>query len=87
MGVKERELIRREFLRSLSVADARTPVPEKSEAGHTWLRAAVLRDPFGSDPVDKLRVLAQAEEWSTGSLALGRPAGRTLTGRSAFGGP
>lgn len=51
------------------------------------MRAAVLRDPFGSDPVDKLRVLAQAEEWSTGSLAPGRPAGPTLTGRSAFGGP
>ncbi|MCL6498551.1 MAG: hypothetical protein K6U07_00780 [Firmicutes bacterium] len=48
-----------------SVADARTPVAEKPDAGRRWLRAAVLRDPFESNPADKLRVLAEAETWST----------------------
>ncbi len=48
-----------------SVADKRVPVAEKPDAGRRWIRAACIRDPFGSNPPDKLRVLADAEQWST----------------------
>jgi hypothetical protein len=48
-----------------SVADSRTPVAEKPDAGRRWIQAACIRDPFGSNPPDKLRVLADAEQWST----------------------
>jgi hypothetical protein len=48
-----------------SVAESRTPVAEKPDAGRRWIQAACIRDPFGSNPPDKLRVLADAEQWST----------------------
>jgi ABC-type glycerol-3-phosphate transport system substrate-binding protein len=48
-----------------SVADRRVPLADKPSEGRRWMRAAVLRDPFGSNPLNKLAVLADSEEWST----------------------
>lgn len=48
-----------------SVAEKRVPLADKPTEGRKWVRAAVLKDPFGSNPVNKLAVLADAEEWST----------------------
>ncbi|MDR5683600.1 MAG: ABC transporter substrate-binding protein [Armatimonadota bacterium] len=48
-----------------SVADRRVPVAEKPAEGRRWIRAACIRDPFGSNPPDKLRPIADAEEWTT----------------------
>lgn len=48
-----------------SVAPKSVPVAQKPDEGRKWVRAAVLKDPFGSRPVDKLAVLADAESWST----------------------
>ncbi len=48
-----------------SVADRTVPVAQKPDAGRQWLRRQVFRDPFGSIPPDKLKVLADAEKWST----------------------
>lgn len=48
-----------------SVAPRNVPVAQKPDEGRKWVRAAVLRDPFGSKPENKLAVLADAEEWST----------------------
>ncbi|MDQ7842853.1 MAG: ABC transporter substrate-binding protein [Armatimonadota bacterium] len=48
-----------------SVAPKSVPVAQKPDEGRKWVRAAVLKDPFGSNPVNKLAVLADAEAWST----------------------
>jgi len=48
-----------------SVAPRGTPLAQKPDEGRKWVRAAVLKDPFGSKPVDKLAVLIDAEQWST----------------------
>ena len=48
-----------------SVAEKKVALAEKPTEGRKWVRAAVLKDPFGSQPVNKLAVLADAEEWST----------------------
>lgn len=48
-----------------SVAPKSVPLAQKPEEGRKWVRAAVLKDPFGSQPENKLAVLADAEQWST----------------------
>src|SRR5881409_712516 len=48
-----------------SVAPRSVPVAEKPAEGRKWVRAACLKDPFGSKPVDKTALLASAEPWST----------------------
>lgn len=48
-----------------SVASKGVPVAEKPAEGRKWIRAAVTKDPFKSNPADKLKVLADAEQWST----------------------
>jgi len=48
-----------------SVAPKTVPVAQKPDEGRKWIRAACLKDPFGSRPIDKLAVLADAEQWST----------------------
>lgn len=48
-----------------SVADRAVPLAEKPDAGRRWVRSRVFRDPFDSLPPDKLKVLAEAEKWST----------------------
>jgi len=48
-----------------SVASKGVPVAEKPAEGRKWIRAAVSKDPFKSNPADKLKVLADAEQWST----------------------
>ncbi len=48
-----------------SVAAKSVPVAQKPDEGRKWVRAAVLNDPFGSNPRNKLAVLADAEQWST----------------------
>lgn len=48
-----------------SVAARSVPLAQKPDEGRKWVRAAVLKDPFGSRPADKLAVLVDAEQWST----------------------
>jgi multiple sugar transport system substrate-binding protein len=48
-----------------SVADKNVPLAEKAAAGRRWIRSRVFQDPFASLPPDKLKVLAEAEKWST----------------------
>jgi multiple sugar transport system substrate-binding protein len=48
-----------------AVADKSVPVAEKATAGRRWIRSRVNQDPFASLPPDKLKVLAEAEKWST----------------------
>src|SRR2546430_2509084 len=48
-----------------SVAPKSVPVAQKPDEGRKWVRAACLKDPFGSKPIDKLALLASAEPWPT----------------------
>jgi ABC-type glycerol-3-phosphate transport system substrate-binding protein len=48
-----------------SVADSNVPLAEKPVAGRRWIRSRVFNDAFGSLPPDKLKVLAESENWST----------------------
>jgi len=48
-----------------SVAPKSVPVSQKPDEGRKWVRAACLKDPFGSRPVDKTAIIADAEKWST----------------------
>ncbi|MDR7544113.1 MAG: substrate-binding domain-containing protein [Armatimonadota bacterium] len=48
-----------------SVAEKSTPVAQKAEEGRRWIRSRVNQDPFASLPPDKLKILAEAEKWST----------------------
>lgn len=48
-----------------SVAEKSTPLAQKPVEGRRWIRSRVNIDPFGSLPPDKLKVLAEAEKWST----------------------
>jgi multiple sugar transport system substrate-binding protein len=48
-----------------AVADRSVPMAEKAGAGRRWIRSRVNQDPFASLPPDKLKVLAEAEKWST----------------------
>ncbi|MCL6508592.1 MAG: extracellular solute-binding protein, partial [Bryobacteraceae bacterium] len=48
-----------------AVAEKSTPVAQKVEEGRRWIRSRVNQDPFASLPPDKLKVLAEAEKWST----------------------
>ena len=41
------------------------PLAQKPAAGKTWIRSPVFRDPFGSLPPDKLKILYESEAWST----------------------
>ncbi len=48
-----------------AVADKGVPVAQKPAAGRAWMKSPVYRDPFGSLPPDKLKVLYDSEPWST----------------------
>ncbi|MDR7520500.1 MAG: hypothetical protein QN123_13150 [Armatimonadota bacterium] len=48
-----------------TVADKNVPLAQKPAEGRRWIRSRVFRDPFESLPPDKLKVLADAENWST----------------------
>lgn len=48
-----------------SVAEQTTPPAEKVTVGKRWMRSRVFQDPFASLPPDKLKVLAESENWST----------------------
>jgi len=53
-----------------AVADAGIPMQKQGEAGQAWIAAQCRKDPFGSNPSDKLALLATARNWSTN---LGHP--------------
>jgi multiple sugar transport system substrate-binding protein len=48
-----------------AVADPKTPLAKKREAGAAWIAEQCNKDPFGSNPPDKLALLAKALPWST----------------------
>ena len=48
-----------------SVADPGTAMAQKPAAGQRWLEQATAHDPFGSNPPDKLALLARSLPWST----------------------
>jgi multiple sugar transport system substrate-binding protein len=48
-----------------AVADSKTPLAKKREAGAAWIAEQCNKDPFGSNPPDKLALLAKALPWST----------------------
>ena len=48
-----------------AVADPGTPMNKKFESGAAWLAKLCNNDPFGSNPPDKLALLAKALPWST----------------------
>lgn len=48
-----------------SVAPAGTPVAGRPAAGQRWLEEVLARDPFGSNPAEKLATLRSALRWST----------------------
>jgi len=48
-----------------SVAEKNVPLAQKPAEGRKWIRSVVFKDPFASVPPDKLKVLADAEQWST----------------------
>jgi len=48
-----------------AAAEANTPLNKKSESGAAWIAAQCNKDPFGSNPPDKLALLAKALPWST----------------------
>ena len=48
-----------------SVADPGTPVAQKPEEGARWMASVCDRDPFGSNPPNKLAPLKDALKWST----------------------
>jgi multiple sugar transport system substrate-binding protein len=59
-----------------AAAEAGTPQAKKTEAGAAWINAQCNKDPFGSNPPDKLSLLAKALPWSTnlGYPGYGSPA-------------
>jgi multiple sugar transport system substrate-binding protein len=59
-----------------AAAEANTPMNRKADAGMAWVAAQCKKDPFGSEPVDKLAVLADSIHWSTnlGYPGYGHPA-------------
>ena len=48
-----------------AAADKTVPLAQKPSIGKTWIRSPVFRDPFGSLPPDKLKILYESEAWST----------------------
>ena len=48
-----------------AAAEAGTPMNKKAESGAAWIAAQCNKDPFGSNPPDKLALLAKALPWST----------------------
>jgi multiple sugar transport system substrate-binding protein len=59
-----------------AAADPATPLDQKQTAGAAWIAAQCNEDPFGSNPANKLALLAQALPWSTnlGYPGYGNPA-------------
>ena len=53
-----------------AAAEPGTPMNKKVDSGMAWVAQQVKKDPFGSEPADKLAVLADSIHWSTN---LGRP--------------
>jgi ABC-type glycerol-3-phosphate transport system substrate-binding protein len=47
------------------VADPKTQLAKKRETGAAWIAEQCNKDPFGSNPPDKLALLAKALPWST----------------------
>ncbi|MGH2454442.1 MAG: ABC transporter substrate-binding protein [bacterium] len=48
-----------------AVAEKSVPVAQKPAEGLKWVQAQVRRDPFGSLPPDKLKLLGDSLKWST----------------------
>ena len=48
-----------------AAAEAGTPMTKKAESGAAWIAAQCNKDPFGSNPPDKLALLAKSLPWST----------------------
>jgi len=48
-----------------AAAEPNTPVNKRPESGGAWIAAQCNKDPFGSNPPDKLALLAKALPWST----------------------
>jgi multiple sugar transport system substrate-binding protein len=48
-----------------AVAEPNTPMNKKTESGAAWIAKQCNADPFGSQPGDKLSLLAKALPWST----------------------
>src|SRR5260370_17485189 len=48
-----------------AAAEANTPLNKKSESGAAWIAAQCNKDPFGSNPPDKLALLSKSLPWST----------------------
>jgi multiple sugar transport system substrate-binding protein len=59
-----------------AAADPNTPMAKKAESGAAWISAQCNKDPFGSNPPDKLALLAKSLPWSTnlGYPGYGNPA-------------
>jgi hypothetical protein len=59
-----------------AAAEANTPVAKRAESGGAWIAAQCNKDPFGSNPPDKLALLAKSVPWSTnlGYPGFGSPA-------------
>jgi multiple sugar transport system substrate-binding protein len=59
-----------------AAADPGTPLAKKAENGAAWIAKQCNNDPFGSNPADKLALLARALPWSTnlGYPGYGNPA-------------
>jgi multiple sugar transport system substrate-binding protein len=59
-----------------AAADPNTPMNKKAESGAAWIAKQCNADPFGSQPGDKLSLLAKALPWSTnlGYPGFGNPA-------------
>ncbi len=48
-----------------AVAEKTVAMAQKPAAGRAWMKSPVYRDPFGSLPPDKLKILYDSEPWST----------------------
>jgi multiple sugar transport system substrate-binding protein len=48
-----------------AAAEANTPMNKRAETGAAWIAAQCNKDPFGSNPPDKLALLAKSLPWST----------------------
>jgi multiple sugar transport system substrate-binding protein len=59
-----------------AAADAGTPLAKRPESGAAWIAKQCNNDPFGSNPADKLALLAKSVPWSTnlGYPGFGNPA-------------
>src|SRR5438552_1578164 len=59
-----------------AAAEPGTPVNKRAESGGAWITAQCNKDPFGSNPPDKLALLAKSVPWSTnlGHPGFGNPA-------------